>query len=112
MTWPKKGTRKLVIDNKDYLWHYDAHCPLCSSDVFTIGRPGKKFVLFIDPNPWGFELRPASVVAAITWALKKGWSPDSGPNRSIAWNDKTQEYEWLPDGKRHLACNSKPVSTE
>jgi hypothetical protein len=110
MAWPKKGTRKLVIDNKNYLWHYNAHCPLCGSDFFTVGRAGKRFVLFIDPNPWGFELRPASVVAAIRWALNKGWSPESGPNRAMAWNDKSQEFEWLPNGERHLACNSKSVS--
>ena len=110
MAWPKKGTRELVINNQKYLWHYDGHCPLCSSKVFTIGRAEKRFVLFIDPFPWGFELRPASVVSAIKWALDRGWSPESGPTRAMAWNDKTQEFEWLAEGKRHLICNSKPIS--
>ena len=112
MAWPKKGTRELSIDGKKYLWHYAAHCPLCSSDVFTIGQAGKRFVLFIDPYPWGFELRPSSVVAAIKWALNKGWSSEFGPTRAMAWNDENQEFEWLPDGERHLTCKSKPSSKE
>jgi hypothetical protein len=112
MAWPKKGTRELVINDQKYLWHYDAHCPLCSSKVFTVGQEGKSFVLFIDPYPWGFELRPASVVSAIKWALKKNWSPESGPTRSMAWNDDSQMFEWLPDGERHLSCKSKPISKE
>jgi hypothetical protein len=112
MAWPKKGTRELVIDNQNYLWHYDAHCPLCSTKVFTIGRPGQRFVLFIDPYPWGFELKPASVVSATRWALEKGWTPESGPTRAMAWSDKKQEFEWLADGQRHLSCKSKPNSQE
>jgi hypothetical protein len=107
MAWPKKGTRKLVIDGVKYLWHYDGHCPLCSSQVFTIGREGERFVLFIDPYPWGFELRPASVVKAVRWALSQGWTSKSGPTRAMAWNDQKQEFEWLPEGERHLRCQSK-----
>lgn len=112
MAWPKKGTRKLVIDEKTYLWHYSGHCPLCSSDVFTIGQHGNRFVLYIDPYPWGFELTPSSVVTAIKWAVDKGWSPESGPTRAMAWKDKIQEFVWLPDGEHHLTCKSKPASKE
>lgn len=112
MAWPKKGTRELTINAKKYLWHYSGHCPLCSSDVFTIGQSGKPFVLYIDPFPWGFELRPSSVVNAVKWAIDKGWSPDSGPTRALAWNDGTKKFEWLPDGERHLNCKFEPSSME
>ena len=101
MAWPRKGTRKLVVDEEEYLWHYDAHCPLCSTDVFTIGQEGGRFVLYIDPFPWGFEFRPASVVKGIRWALRNGWTAESGPSRAIVWNDAAQDFEWLPEGKRH-----------
>ncbi len=106
MAWPKKGTRELVINDQKYLWHYDAHCPLCSSKIFTIGQAGKRFVLFIDPYPWGFELRPASVVSAIKWALERNWSPESGPTRAMAWNDEIQAFEWLAEGERHVTLMS------
>lgn len=112
MTWPKKGTRELTIKSEKYLWHYNGHCPLCSSDIFTIGKSGKPFVLYIDPLPWGFELRPSSVVNAINWAVDKGWSPESGPTRAMAWNDRTQKFEWLPHGKRHLNCKVDSPSGE
>lgn len=101
MAWPKKGTRKLVIDGEAYLWHYDAHCPLCSTDVFTIGQAGKPFVLYIDPYPWEFEMRPATVAKAARWALNNGWNPATGPTRALFWNEATHDFEWLPDGERH-----------
>jgi len=101
MAWPKKGTRKLVIDGEEYLWHYDAHCPLCSTDVFTIGQAGKRFVLYIDPYPWEFEMRPASVAKAVRWALNNGWNSASGPTRALFWNEAIHDFEWLPDGERH-----------
>ena len=72
---PKKGTRELVINNQKYLWYFNAHCPLCSSKAFTIGQAGKRFVLFIDPYPWNFDLRPESVVSALRWAFERNWSP-------------------------------------
>ncbi|MCW1885640.1 hypothetical protein OKA04_12950 [Luteolibacter flavescens] len=100
------------MDGSTFLWHYSAHCPLCSADVFTVGREGQPFVLFIDPRPWEFEIRPASVVAAIRWALAEGWTPEKGPTRAMAHNDMTHQFEWLPDGERHLKCNTSPLSKE
>ena len=51
-------------------------------------------------------------VAAVRWALAQGWTPDAGPTRAMAWSDERQEYIWLADGERHLACNAKPISRE
>ena len=104
MAWPKKGTRKLVVDGKNYLWHYSGHCPLCSSDVFTIGRAGDRFVLYIDPFPWEFEMRPKSIVTAIKWALNKGWTSEFGPTRAMSSDGSDHKFKWLLDGQRHLIC--------
>ena len=104
MAWPKRGTRKIVVEGSTFLWHYDACCPWCSSDVFTAGRPGAPHVLFVDPFPWGFEFRPANVAAAIRWALQNGWSPEKGPTQALALNDETEQFQWLAKGQRHLAC--------
>ncbi len=104
MAWPKRGTRKIVVDQEEFVWHYDAHCPYCSDDVFTAGKEGAPFVLFIDPLAWAFEIRPRSVAAAIRWARKGGWSAEEGPTQAIALNHKTDEFQWLAPGQRHIGC--------
>ena len=104
MAWPKKGTRKLTVNNEVYLWHYSGHCPLCSKDVFTIGMAGKPYVLFIDPFPHAFEMTPASVAQAIQWAVENGWTPDRGPTRAMVLDEIENRFVWLADGKRHLNC--------
>jgi hypothetical protein len=104
MAWPRRGTRKIVIDAEDFLWHYDACCPWCSNDVFTAGKAGVPYVLFIDPFPWGAEFRPRFIAAAIRWARQGGWSAESGPTRALALNDATQQFQWLEPGQRHLGC--------
>jgi len=105
MAWPKKGTRRLVVDGIDFSWHYTGHCPCCSDDVITVGIAGKPYVLFIDPFPWKFELRPSHVASAIRWAIKNGWSPDGGPTKALSLDYDKDEFVWLPEGKRHMHCN-------
>ena len=107
MTWPQRGTRKIVVDSEEHLWHYDACCTLCSKDVITAGKPNARYFLFIDPLTWGFEFRPRSVAEAIRWARKSGWSAESGPTRAMALNDATHEFEWLEPGQRHLNCRKE-----
>lgn len=51
MTWPKRGPRKIVVDGVPFSWHYDACGPWCSSDVFTAGKPGLPYFLFVDSFP-------------------------------------------------------------
>jgi hypothetical protein len=107
MAWPKKGTRKIVIDGITYLWHYSGHCPLCSDAVFTVGIAGKPYVLYIDPFPWNFELTPSSIASAINWAIDHGWSPEKGSTRGMALDDESKEFIWLPEGQRHATCAPK-----
>lgn len=106
MAWPSKGTRKITIDGVEYLWHYSGHCPSCSNDVFTIGLAGKPYVLYIDPFPWSFEIKPSSMAKAVRWAVYKGWTPEKGPTRAMSFDDDKKDYVWLPDGKRHLYCTN------
>ena len=105
MAWPKRGTRRIVVDGEAFVWHYDACCPWCSKDVFTAGKEGQPFVLFIDPYPWEFELRPANVAAAIRWGRNHGWSAESGPTRALSFDATKSDFVWLDAGQRHLACD-------
>ena len=104
MTWPKRGTRKIVVDGKEYLWHYDACCPWCSDDVFTAGNSGKPFVLFIDSFPYAAEIRPRFIARSIKWAVSEGWSPERGPTKALSIDSNTEQYFWLEEGVRHARC--------
>jgi hypothetical protein len=106
MPWPKKGTRKIIVDGVEYLWHYSAHCPMCSDDVFTVGIQGNPYVLFIDPFPYNFELKPSCVANAIRWATNNGWTPNKGPTRAMSM-DSDSNFIWLSEGERHLRCQNQ-----
>lgn len=107
MAWPKKGTRKIVIDGDEFLWHYDACCPWCSDDVFTAGKSGYPYVLFIDPFPYAAEIGPGYVARAIKWAISKGWSPLNGFTKSMSIDSDMEVFFWLKDGERHAKCIGK-----
>lgn len=107
MAWPKKGTRKIVVCGETYNWHYNAHCLWCSEDVFTVGKEGQPYVLFIDPFPFGEEIRPANVARSVQWAVSEGWSPENGPTRTMALDDEHNEFVWLKENQRHLSCLGK-----
>jgi hypothetical protein len=104
MAWPKKGTRTIVVDDEPYLWHYNAHCPWCSDDVYTAGRAGDPYVLFIDPFPWVAEMGPKYVAQAIHWAVSQGWSTTQGPTKALSLDSATEQFFWLKEGQRHAAC--------
>ena len=99
MAWPKKGTRKLVVDQAEWLYHYDAHCELCSDDCVTVGQLGQPHYLFLDTFSYYFNHTPRHVVDSIRWAVAAGWSPEFGPDRGLTATESG--FEWLPPGHRH-----------
>ncbi|QIF02049.1 hypothetical protein [Roseimicrobium sp. ORNL1] len=99
MAWPKKGTRKIVVDGVEWLWHYSAHCYLCSNDVVTVGQAGSPHHLFFDTFSRDFEHTPGHVAASLRWALSQGWNPTNGGDRAMT--AKENSFEWLPEGWRH-----------
>ncbi len=66
--------------------------------------------MFIDPYAHEFEITPASIRKAVEWALKTGWSPDSGPTRGLAYSHEKGTFYWLPEGQKfaYQAGNSDP----
>jgi hypothetical protein len=103
MAWPKRKTRRIVVDGEELLWHGVERCACCMQ-VLTVGKPGAPYVLFIDPFVWSMEIRPGSVANAVRWARAAGWSPEHGPTRAMALDEVTQGFRWLADGQRHAAC--------
>jgi len=106
MAWPKRGTRKIVVDGVEYLWHYDAHCIFCSEDVFTVGQAGKPSVLYIDSYVFGEEIRPKNIADSIKWAGSQGWNPESAVSKNMSKKLETDGFYWLPKGIRHWTCTS------
>ncbi len=101
MAWPKRGTRKLIIDGVDWLYHYDAHCMFCSADSVTVGRLGHTHYLYLDTFSQHFDHAPRHIVSSIRWATLNGWSPATGPDRALTATE--DGFQWLPQGHRHLA---------
>lgn len=99
MAWPKRGTRKLVIDGVTWLWHYDAHCEFCSSECVTIGRTGCPHYLFVDTFSRHFIRNPGNMAAAIRWATDNHWTPETGPDQALTATEDA--FEWLPADRKH-----------
>ena len=79
MAFPKKYTRKIVVDDKAYLWHLNHNA--IDTDVLnhiTIQQADDRGAdpLYLDPHPWSFQIRPKTIERAIRWALKNGWRPE------------------------------------
>lgn len=96
MTWPNNQTRRLHIDQREFLWHLNGN--RIERDVrITVGTRQGRFFLFIDPYAHDFEITPANIRRAVQWALRAGWSPDRGPTRSLAYSMEKQEFFWLAE---------------
>ena len=100
MTWPKKHTRKIVVDGETYQWHRSRNSLYVGNDRITVGTVTGKFYLFIDPFPHDFEMRPSTIADAIRWAVTNGWNSVDGPTRQLTYPDDATGFVWLPDGAR------------
>ena len=103
MAWPKKGTRKIMVNREVWLWHHSGR----QNDTVTVGRARCPHYLFLDTFAWNFEHTPRHVAASIRWALAQQWSPQLGPDRGIFANDKG--FQWLPEGSRHLTDRASQI---
>lgn len=74
MAWPKKGTRRLTIDEITYLWQRDGDW--LTNSLWTVikqqGTDGQLLYLGF----YGVEIRPRIVRNAIEFALFHGWEPN------------------------------------
>jgi hypothetical protein len=96
MAWPKNGTRKLIIDGVEWLWHFSGHCHECSADMVTVGQSGAPYHLFLDPLKGYFEHTPGHVSRSLRWALSQGWNPTHGGDRTMIAVDQ-DAFQWLPE---------------
>jgi hypothetical protein len=96
MTFPRKNTRTMVVDNCKYLWHLNDNFDLHSYWIVVKREGSNGQMLWIDPYHHDLEIAPKSVARAIRFALSKGWDPEhkKQPIRLFYTNDT---FAVLPD---------------
>jgi hypothetical protein len=102
MTWPTTNSRAIVVDGKRYLWHISRNRIDDKERPIAVGIEGQKYLLFIDPYPWDFEITPSNIAEAVRWAVAKGWTPEAGPTRYMAYSGREKAFVWLPKGIRFI----------
>lgn len=100
MSWPRKDTRTIIVEGKQFLWHISKNRLDGKDTLIAVGKPGMKYMLFIDPYPWEFKIEPSNISKAMLWALSNGWDPEIGPTRYMSYSDRDRSYIWLPKGIR------------
>ncbi|GJM25526.1 MAG: hypothetical protein DHS20C16_19410 [Phycisphaerae bacterium] len=100
MAWPKKHTRRIRINNREWLWHISGGGTWAETPI-TVGIEEGRYVFHIDPYAHDLDITPSMIRHAIEWALAEGWSPEEGPIRSMAYSDETHSFYWLPSGARY-----------
>ncbi|MBN2319671.1 MAG: hypothetical protein JXR49_11365 [Acidobacteria bacterium] len=102
MAWPKKNSRAVVVDGERFLWHISGNRIDGKETLIAVGKAEQKYMLFIDPYPWDFEIAPSNITRALRWALVHGWNAAAGPSKYMAFSRRENTFVWLPDGIRFL----------
>ena len=97
----KKKLRTIVVDGRRFRWVLPWNSLEFGDVHVSVFADAHTQALRIDPYPWGFEIRPRSIAAAIRFALGNGWSPDApGPAFYVALRDDA--FVVLPPGITRL----------
>ncbi|MEO0473626.1 MAG: hypothetical protein AAF206_28705 [Bacteroidota bacterium] len=80
----KTTKRNISVDGRTYTWTLKGNRIDGDEQMIRVheGR-NTKSILYIDPYPWDFEIRPQAIVGAIRFALKQGWKPQEA-NHGLA----------------------------
>ncbi|MEM7432522.1 MAG: hypothetical protein AAF351_11385 [Pseudomonadota bacterium] len=111
MAFPKKHTRQISVDNRSYVWHLNQNSLVFREAHITIAENGVSGqILYLDPYPWGLEIRPKKVRKAILWAIENGWTPaKKGPPMYLGFQNG--EFFILP-GEAKFTHEIEPEVSE
>jgi hypothetical protein len=114
MALPKKGTRKIRVDGKEYRWRIRSQPTYCQGAfgspmtfaVECVRQPKRVLVVNTGlprPDSWVTLERPSvspvHVAEAIRRALRGGWRPESGGSAFMLKVDLFGLEQLGPDGK-------------
>ena len=93
----EKKLKSIVVDGRQFRWVLPGNSLELGEVHVSVFADKRTQPLRIDPYPWGFEVRPKSVAAAIRFGLSNGWSPDEhGPAFYVSFRD--DRFVVLPPG--------------
>ena len=90
-----------MVDDETYFWHLNHNSidTAVPSHITIQKSTGKGQILFLDPYPWSFEIRPKTIENGILWSLKNGWNPEStGPPFYVGY--RKDRFILLPPGAK------------
>jgi hypothetical protein len=93
----RKTLRRIVVDGQPFQWLLPWNSLEFGTVHLSVFAEKRTQPLRIDPYPWNFEIRPATIANAIRFALRNGWTPAvPGPDFHIAFHEG--EFIVLPPG--------------
>ena len=75
MTFPKRDTREITINDIRYVWHLNGNDIWHDSHITIRHASIAGQILYLDPMPWDFAIRPRTIREGILWALQNNWQP-------------------------------------
>jgi len=76
MSFPRRHTRKIIVDGIVYHWHLNADFDSRFEAWIVIGQKGNAGqLILLDPYHPGFVIGPRAVAEAIRFARAHGWQP-------------------------------------
>ncbi len=93
MAFPKKYTRKLVVNNEQYLWHLNGNWEVSNSWIVISKKDCESNqLLFLDPYHHDILPTKSTVTSAIIFGIENGWKPhEKGKNIKLAFNGRAFE---------------------
>jgi hypothetical protein len=92
--------RKIVVNDIKYEWCIRGNHIWKDTDHITIYKddPSKTgTALYLDPFPWGLEIRPRTIANAIRFALRNNWNPEQ-KGKPIRIGYVNDDFVLLPEG--------------
>jgi hypothetical protein len=107
----EKKLRRIVVDGRQFGWILPGNSLEFGEVHISVFADKRTQALRIDRYPWGFEVRPRSIAAAIRFALSNGWSPhEPGPAFYVSFRD--DKFVVLPPGIAFLHNLPEESSSE
>ena len=96
MSFPRRNTRRIIVDGVEYLWHLNPDFDLRDAWII-IGQKGQtEQLVFLDPYHHDFLIGPHAVSEAIRFVRANGWQPGV-PGKEMRLGSDGDAFTILPN---------------
>tara|TARA_B100000674_G_scaffold6879_1_gene5382 strand:- start:2043 stop:2372 length:330 start_codon:yes stop_codon:yes gene_type:complete len=99
----KPVKRRIIVKGQVFYWVLNGNSidtsPNQERHIKVHLKDLTKSILYIDPYPWEFQIRPKNIELAIKFAQSQGWDPKK-PNCSKYISQKENKFFVLPAGQK------------